>query len=156
MVTIEHATLADLKSIQNLNHQLCIKEANEFDPTINADFPITPAGEKYFKERISGKDSVAFLAKESDKIVGYMIGAIVDADDYRNIKNIAEAENMFVLKDYRGKGIGSQLLKAFFEWSKSKGATIIRTVTSAGNKQSLEFHKANGFKEYDFVLEKEL
>ena len=130
MITIKQASISDLKDIQELNHQLCIKEATEFDSTINQDFSITSAGEEYFKERITGEDSIVFLAKESNKIVGYMIGAMVEIQDYRTIKSLAEAENMFILEKYRGKGIGSQLLNSFVEWSKSKGAIRIKAITS--------------------------
>ncbi len=43
-IKIQSATLKNLKDIQDLNHQLCIKEHKEFDSTINKDFPVQPAG----------------------------------------------------------------------------------------------------------------
>ena len=50
-VKIQFATIKNLRDIQDLNHQLCIKENKEFDATINPDYPVQKQGEEYFKDR---------------------------------------------------------------------------------------------------------
>lgn len=153
-VKIQFATTQNLKDIQDLNHQLCIKENKEFDPTINPDYPIQKSGEKYFKDRI--KNDCALIAIVDNKIVGYLIGAISEIEDYRNISKIAEAENMFVLEDYRKLGIGKKLLQEFTKWCKSKKAKRIKAIASAQNIRAIEFYHREGFEDYDLVLEKKL
>lgn len=153
-VKIESATIKNLKDIQNLNHQLCIKEYGEFDKTINKDYPIQKIGEEYFKERI--KNGCALVAIDGDKIVGYLVGGIAETDDYRNISKLAEAENMFVLLEYRSSGIGKRLFDEFIKWCKSKGVKRVCVVASAKNTRAIEFYKREGFNDYSLVLEKEI
>ncbi|MFA6088226.1 MAG: GNAT family N-acetyltransferase [Candidatus Woesearchaeota archaeon] len=153
-IIIQFATIENLKEIQNLNHQLCIKENKEFDATVNKDYPIQTSGENYFKERI--KKDCALVATTDDKIVGYLVGAIIETEEYRNISKLGEAENMFVLEEYRSLGIGKKLFHKFIEWCKSKGAKRIRAVASAQNIKAIEFYKKEGFSDYNITLEKEI
>ena len=69
---------------------------------------------------------------------------------------IAEAENMFVLEEFRGQGIGVKLLQEFVTWCKSKDVKRIRTVASAQNTRAIEFYRRAGFLDYDLVLERDL
>lgn len=151
---IQFATIENLGDILNLNHQLCIKENKEFDATINKDYPIQKSGEEYFKKRI--KNDCALVAFADDRIVGYLVGAIIETENYRNISKLAEEENMFVLEKYRNLGIGKQLLQEFIKWCKSKKVERIRTVASAQNTKAIEFYKREGFIDYNLVLEKEI
>jgi GNAT superfamily N-acetyltransferase len=151
---IKKAKEENLKDIQKLNHQLCIKENEEFDKTINKDYPIQKKGEEYFRERIT--NGCVLIAVIKNKIIGYLAGAIVEAEDYRNISKLAETENMFVLPEFRSKGVGKKLLDEFISWCKSKKANRIKTVASIQNKESINFYKREGFKDYNLELEKEL
>jgi len=153
-VKIQFATIKNLRDIQDLNHQLCIKENKEFDATINPDYPIQKQGEEYFKDRI--KNGCSLLAIVDGKVVGYLVGSISEVEDYRNISKIAEAENMFILENYRSKGIGKKLFQEFTKWCKSKKAQRIKAVASAQNIKAIEFYRREGFQDYDFVLEKEI
>ncbi|MFH1210354.1 MAG: GNAT family N-acetyltransferase [archaeon] len=153
-IRIEPATINHLKDIQNLNLQLCEKEHKEFDPTINPKFPIQKEGEDYFKERI--KNDCALVALFNGKVVGYLVGAISEAEEYRNVSRIAEAENMLVLEEFRSKGIGKQLFQEFIKWCKSKKIKRVKVVASALNKHAIEFYRREGFDDYDLVLEKEI
>jgi len=47
-VKIQVAKQKNLIDIQKLNHQLCIKENQEFDTTINKDYPIQKKRRKIF------------------------------------------------------------------------------------------------------------
>ncbi|MBS3072489.1 GNAT family N-acetyltransferase [Candidatus Pacearchaeota archaeon] len=155
-IIIRRAIIKDLKDIQNLNLKLCKKEFKEFDNTININFPIQEKGKNYFRERIRSNNCFSSVAVESGKIVGYIAGAIVKAEDYRDIKKIAEAENMFILDDYRNMGIGTKLMDSFIEWCTKKKVKRVRVVISALNDPSIKFHKKNKFEDYDVVLEKKI
>ena len=153
-VKIQFASIENLGDILNLNHQLCIKENKEFDATINKDYPIQKSGEEYFKERI--KNDCALVALIGSKVVGYLVGAVIEKEDYRNISKLAEAENMFVLEEYRSLGIGKKLLDEFFKWCKQNEVKRIRAVASVQNIKAIAFYKKGGFLDYNLVLEKEV
>jgi len=155
-IEIREATIEDLRDIQKLNHELCKKENKEFDSTINSDWPLSEEGEEYFKDRISEKDGYVLIALIDGEIVGYLAGGIVEAEDYRNISNIAELENMFIVKEHRSKNIGAKLYKVFVDWCKEKEIERIKVVVSSENIKAINFYKNNKFKDYDIVLENEI
>jgi GNAT superfamily N-acetyltransferase len=155
-VIIERATIADLEIIQKFNNKLCTKENREFDKTINPDYPFSKVGEEYFKTRIESANGCALIAKESGVAVGYLVGVIIEPDDYRTIESMAEVENMLVQEFMRGKGVGGKLMKQFESWCTEKKVQIIRIVASAANNDAIKFYKKNGSKEVSLVLEKEL
>ena len=153
IIEIRKATLKDLKAIQNLNTEL-FKYDYKHDKTLNLKWP--QKNLSYYKQSIIGKNSFAAVAAIDGKIVGYFIGSIGPTEDYRKLKKIAEMDNMFVIKKYRGQGIGNDLVNAFLKWAKSKKAPRVRAVASAGNKGATNFYKNNKFEEYNLVLERKI
>ena len=155
-IEIKEATIENLRDIQKLNHQLCKKENKEFDSTINPNWPLSKEGEDYFKDRISKKDGYVLIALIDGQIVGYLTGGIVEAEDYRNIPNLAELENMFIVEEHRNKNIGAKLHQLFVGWCKEKVIERFKVVVSSENIKAINFYKNNKFKDYDIVLESEI
>lgn len=154
---IREATLRDLKIIQELNRKLCTKEFEEFDDTINPDYPMTKKGKDYFKERIEDKkNSFAYVVEDDSFVVGYFFGGINEIEDYRFDKKLAEGETTFIEKEYRGKGIGSQFIKMFEEWARKKRAKRLRFVASFRNRKAIKLYKRFALEIYDVVLEKNI
>jgi GNAT superfamily N-acetyltransferase len=153
-IKIRKATIKDLKHIQDLNHWMCIRENKEFDPTIDKDYSIGEKGEKYFRDRITNHCSL--VAIKDDKVIGYLVGSISKAEDYRTILEIGEAENMVVLEEHRGSGIGKMLLEEFSKWARSKNVKVIRVVATSQNLGAIRFYKREGFEEKSLTLEKEI
>ena len=138
----------------NLNQQLFNYEYENFDQTIAWDWP--PKNDSYFRKSIEAEDSLALVVVMGKKIVGYLIGSIGKGENYRSIKKIGELDNMFILPEARGKGIGSALCQEFLKWVKDKGVKRVKVVASAKNKQAIACYKRNGFFEYNCELECEL
>lgn len=156
-VDIKIATTENLKDIQGLNLLLFKKEHAEFDKTLNCDWTFSKEGEEYFKEHFSKSTHCAFVAEVNDKIVGYLVGEIhQDKIPYRNLPLFAELENMLVMEDYRGQGIGDELFRTFIDWCKTKGVGRIRVVASAKNKGAINFYHKNGLLDYDLALEADI
>ena len=153
---IRKATIADLKSIQNLNLMLFKKEIVDFDNTLDVNWPFSEIGRKNFKEAIIKDNRIVFIAEIDSNVIGYIAGRISSVPDYRKAKKMSEANNMFVSKKYRSGGIGTQLMRKFLEWSKKKGVKRVHLVASAENKKAIKFYKKFDFEEYDLVLEKNI
>lgn len=152
---IRKAELSDLEQIQILSNKLCEKEFNEFDNTIDPKYATTERGTEYFKYRLEHpENSFSLVAVVEGKIIGYLIGGINNAEEYRTQAKIGEGETMFIDEEYRGKGIGSAFLKSFEEWCKEKGITRLRLVASSRNIKAVGMYKKQGFGEYDITLEK--
>jgi len=155
-VVIESATLDDLLAIQQLNQKLCSKENREFDSFIDPEYPFTQKGEEYFRARIESPDGIAILAKEGGVTVGYLIGGMIESEDYRKVESIAELENMFVDESMRGNGIGGKLISRFEDWCKERKVQVIRVVASAGNDSAIRFYESHGATPSSVTLEKQL
>ncbi len=156
-INIRKATLEDLGEIQNLNHELCIKENKEFDPTINTEYSLSESGKKYFKWRIEGQDSITLIAEDSvGNKIGYLVGAIIETYDYSTVKIMSEVENMYIKDTSRDKGIGSELIKYFEDWCQKRGVQRIRYVASIENIDAIRFYKKHGAFEVSVTLEKDL
>lgn len=156
-IIIRPAELNDLKDIQALNLLLFKKEYAEFDKTLNCELPFSPEGEKYFKEHIENKDCCSLVAQAGKGIVGYLVGDIHrDETPYRILPLFAELQNMLVLAEYRGQGIGDQLVQEFIKWCRTKNVGRLRVVASAQNTPAIDFYRQQGFKDYSLILESDL
>jgi GNAT superfamily N-acetyltransferase len=155
-IEIREATINDLKDVQKLNRELCKKENKEFDSTINPNFSLIEEGEKHFRSRIEKNKGCILIALDKNKIIGYLSGGILKPEAYRTILEIAELGSIFVLEEYRNKGVGTKLHSSFIDWCSKKGIKRIKVTASAKNFQAINFDKKNKFKEYDVVLETEL
>jgi len=71
----------------------------------------------------------------------------------REIKKRAVLDNMFVLREFRNKGVGKKLVREFIEWAKKNNVDNVRVTAFAGNSSVIAFYKEQGFKGYNLTLE---
>ncbi len=155
-IQIKKATINDLQDIQKLNLLLFKKEYEEYDKLLDLKWTFGKQGTDYFKDKLTKPGSCGFVAFVDGKVIGYIIGGICKAETYRNMPETAELDNMFILKEFRSKRIGTKLYKEFVKWSKSKNAEIIRVQVSSPNKEAINFYRKNGFKGYSLILESKI
>jgi len=156
MIKIREAKLKDLKSIQKLALLLFEKEYKEWDKTLDLKWAFGEKGTKYFKKRIENENSYVLVATENNNMVGCRIGTISKPEEFRIQSKYAEAELMFVLPEFRSKGIGTKMLNQFIGWCKEKGVKRIKLITHAKNKEAHKLDRKMGFEDYDLVFEKEI
>src|SRR3989339_1644357 len=142
---IRRAVIGDLKGIQELNLMLFKKEYRESDKTLDLGWSFGKLGEKCVRERIVDERGCVFFAEIDGKIVGYLSGSEIDSEEYRKVMRVAEADDMFVLGEFRGKGIGGELHDAFIGWCRKRGVKLVKAKINASNEGSIGFHKKKGF-----------
>lgn len=108
---------------------------------------------EYFAAKINSEQGQIFYAQVNGEIVG--VAAISLVDDYhaavRNVRS-ARINAVYVLPDYRRKGIAGGLVKATIEWVRTKNCSRVR-LNSSEEAQSL--YQSLGFKplrEMEFTL----
>lgn len=148
-IIIRQATLSDLKSIQKLNYELFKLENENFDPTLIVDWPLSEEGKNYFEDLI--KNEYVIIAIEDENIIGYLAGTINEKGSYELIQ-YGEINNMLVDNNYRGFGVGKQLINCFKEYCKSKSIKNLKVVASAKNKKAIDFYKKQGFEDFNLTL----
>lgn len=154
-IIIRKPYLHELGVIQELNAQLFIHDSS-YDPFLNMQWPFEKTGEEYFRNKISGKSGVCFVAEKEGEIVGYLAGGMITPYSYRTIKKQAELENILVKDDERGKNIGESLVQAFIAWCKEHEAERIKVSAAAENSGAIQFYQRVGFVSYATELEYEL
>ncbi len=96
------------------------------------------------REEVSELSYDATFLAELD---GQTIGLI----DIRSYGHEFHIENLVVLQNFRGKGVGTKLLKKAIDYSKSRGIKRIQAETPIGNSR---FYEKNGFRfmKYAFLV----
>ena len=151
-IKIRKATLKDVDEIMFLVQDLLVHQYKHFDKTINTKW--AAKNKKEYIDAIKKTNSLVLVAVDNKKIIGYFVGNIKKVPSYRKIKKIAEADNIYISKKYRRKGIGNKFLKEFFKWEKAKGVKRAQVRISTKNTKSIDHAKKAGFNDYDVVLER--
>ena len=90
-------------------------------------------------------DKDVFVAIVNDKIVGYGYGTIEektkDSSFYKKNEKSLYLEELFVLREYRGVGIGSRLFKELEKYAKDKGCQYFELSTGTKDyERALNFY----------------
>lgn len=146
MVIIRRAYPTDAYSIVGVNLEVWKCEYNDilpsniiYDMYHNIDNMV-----KHLKDQIEENNRI-FVAVDEDKIVGFVFYAKSKSEEY---SSAAEIRSIYVLEDYQGKGLGSQLLDKAMEEIKKLGFKSLVLDCPVKNKNNDFFIKRGGeFKE---------
>lgn len=153
-IIIRAAKIEDLKSVQDLNHGLFIHDQKWISHLI-MEWPYGEEGKTYFEDGILGRDGACFVAELDGAVIGYIRGAIVHSEGYRDVKQ-AELANMYIDDEYRRQGVGESLVGVFTRWCKEQGAERIFVEASSGNDRAITFYEKGGFEPASLRLEKDI
>ncbi|MBE7433032.1 MAG: GNAT family N-acetyltransferase [Anaerolineales bacterium] len=106
--------------------------------------------------RISDPNCVetAILAKIANKVVGFALVHVVPSVLYSTPH--AELTELYVMEEYRQRGIASGLIAFAEQIAVQKGARSILVQTGDDNLSALALYKKLGYEEYDLVLRKRI
>jgi len=150
---VKKAEREDLGDIQALSLGLFKREIRLYDKSLNPEWTYGE-GREYFKKSLTHRSACALKCIDDGVIVGYLVGWLIRKKmPYRTLKQQAELENMFVMRNYRSKGVGKMLVDEFKRWAKEKGVDNIKVTASGANKRAIEFYRKCGFKDYELTLE---
>jgi len=124
------------------------------DPTYyeESEEEVDPAFDKYVIEAIEARENI-LIALEDDYVIGFVTFEIGQADyPDTNIKTFGEILELYVLEEYRGKGVGRALLDEAEKEFNSKGIEWVKLQCSTYNKSALAFYEKIGFEDRQRLL----
>ncbi|HMV29463.1 MAG TPA: GNAT family N-acetyltransferase [Anaerolineales bacterium] len=137
-ITISLASIHDAPDIAKLNRLF-----NEVDESPEA-----------IASRMSDPNCVetVVLAKVADKALGFALVRVVSSVLYSTPH--AELTELYVLEEYRQRGIASELITFAEQIAVQKGTRIILVQTGDDNSPALSLYRKHGYEEYDLTLRK--
>lgn len=139
-ITVSIAALEDASAIAKLNRLF-----NEVDESPEA-----------IAARMSDPTCVeaVILAKVDDEVIGFALMRVVPTVLYATPH--AELTELYVLEEFRQRGIASGLIAYAEQVAVQKGARSILVQTGDDNLSALALYKKLGYEEYDLTLKKKL
>ena len=90
---------------------------------------------------ISNKNNLGFIAIKNNKIIAFSFGYILN---HPNGENVFYFDAIDVIKDYQGKGIGTELMKYTKNYVKSIGCSEMFLVTNKSNISACKCYEKSG------------
>lgn len=106
-----------------------------------------------FTDYINADNSIILLAMSEDKPIGFaQCGLRHDYVEGTDSSPVGYLEGIFVVKEYRKKGIGREMLKECEIWAREQGCKEFASDCELINDTSLTFHLKMGFKEANRII----
>lgn len=151
MAALREAVYADLNDLHSLNMRL-VSQNYRFSK-LKKPKAIEHVYYNYYKKRLQDKNSIFFVAEEKGKIIGFILGEIERrAIVYRHEKG-GYVSDLFVLENYRRKGIGKHLANRLLSWLALKKIRRIRLHVDANNLNAIAFWRKSGFSKHKIEME---
>ncbi len=92
--------------------------------------------------------AVKFAAKEGEKVFGWAYLYLIFND--RHAEPYGLMENVYVEQEFRGKGIGTALVKKVIAEAKTRGCYKIICAANLDNERVHQMYQREGFKKQGF------
>jgi ribosomal protein S18 acetylase RimI-like enzyme len=110
-----------------------------------------------FEEHLNG-DSFFHVAEDEGKVVGYVFAEIkrLERPELYAVKETGFVDSLIVSEQFRGKGIGTELLQKTLEWFKSRGVMVCTIGVMKENVGAVSLYEKLGFQTWHMKMWKEL
>jgi ribosomal protein S18 acetylase RimI-like enzyme len=105
-----------------------------------------------YEELLVKSDTLLLLAEVDGAAIGYGLAHVMPADDtwipdtWATGPCIGEVESLSVLPQYRGSGLGSELLGRLEEHLRGQGVTDLILGALAGNRDAIRLYERRGYR----------
>ncbi|WP_168204232.1 GNAT family N-acetyltransferase [Aliikangiella coralliicola] len=155
MIEIRHAQYQDLKFMHDALYQLS-EMHHRADPEYFR-HPAEISLQKSLKHYIESEQAFALIATEGEQAVGFVVGEIIqERSPLLKSMRYGAINEIFLLEQYRGGGIGRELLQQAQAHCLSLGATELRLEAWGFNEPALSFYRDFGFVTHIHFLRKKI
>ena len=152
---IRKATIKDFERLKDIKLKSKTGE-RKYNKSLK---PINKVEKRYFyylKKDLTFKERAIFIAIENDKIIGMILGKIIDTLSIAKFKKRGYISNLYILPKYRRKGIAKKMVEELIKWFKENNIKNLRLEVYSKNKPALNIYHKLRFKEYAIKMKKVL
>ena len=103
--------------------------------------------------RAVGSDSQAYVCvADEEKVIGF--GSLTVNNNLWQEGYLAHVDELVVDVDYRGRGIGTQLIEHLIQLAKQRGCRRVELDTAFHRNEAHEFYERQGFENRGYVFSK--
>lgn len=161
MIKIRKATLKDVPALVELNamledgqDEIILKNMPWLEPLSKRKNIYAKETGKGFRKTINSKERFMFLAEINGKLAGYLEGAVRK----HKVRHCISGSiwDIFIKKEFRGKGISSKLKKEALKIMRKKHAVYVSLNVNRYNTRAHSIYKKWGFVDSDISMLKKL
>ena len=147
---IRLAEAEDIERIQQLSQELMEYEKNNStkEYMFNMNWALTEQGYNNYKSNI--ENDWIYVACVDNEIIGYMTCWIDRKRSWLEY-DVLEIGNLYIQKEYRRLGIGTELINNAKSLCKDNGIRFLKIEVLEDNKEAQRFYKKHGL--YNYAIE---
>lgn len=98
-----------------------------------------------------------FLVESENKVIGFIHLEIAETPNYPSVAahTFGQIIDLFVLENYRRRGVGKQLIAAAKQWKVSKDLDFLELQVLGNNSQAIDFYQKMGLNVARIILRSE-
>jgi len=146
-INIRKASLDDLEQLLVFEQDL-IKTERPFDPTVKPD----PVNYYDLKAMLTAQNIQVVVAEINNKIIASGYARIDNSKPFLNHTQHAYLGFMYVLPEFRGKGINRQIIDFLKKWSASQNISELRLEVYYDNNSAIKAYEKIGFSRYSLEM----
>ncbi len=153
-IRVEVATRDDISQIIASADALVATDAGRYDPDSTDLNWAARTGSAYATSLLASDDNLVLIARDGDAVIGHLVARMYGPGSVHPIR-VAELESIHVYPEYRGRGIGEQLVNGFLSWAVDHGAQRASVTAYAANEGAQRFYFRHGFALKSVILDRD-
>ena len=146
--TIRKCTVDDLKTLLEISYETFVDAFQSMNVKETMDKYVEEAfNMEKLEEELGNKDSRFFFLYADDELAGYLKINEAPAQTDVNDSHSIEVERIYVKKEFKGKGLGRQLMNYAIQLAKEMKKNYVWLGVWEKNTDAITFYKKLGFYE---------
>ncbi|MGC8668210.1 MAG: GNAT family N-acetyltransferase [Chthonomonadales bacterium] len=146
---------SDLPVLQQLWHQM-MDLHRERDARFRFGADVDRDLKRHFLEAMASRQALVLVAEAEGAVVGYALGWLQNRRPIYPAGRYGFISDLFVLPQWRRRGIGRGLVAAILEWFAARDATDVELFVAHANPDARAFWAAMGFEPFLDLVRKPL
>lgn len=144
----------DLEELFNLHNETSVLHEKELKDYLGK---LSKKEElNYLKDSLKDEKKVVYVARSEDGFLGYIICGYFERWPIFKNRKVGFIESIGVKKEYRKKGVASQLLEQAVAWFKEQGYAEIDLNVFSFNEDAIKFYEKHNFSSLNKTMTKKL